>query len=194
MLNKQKRINEAIQEYRRALTLAPESALVLAEIALTYHAARLDTEADRHGRMALELDPDVSAVRLMFAERALERNNGKEAIDHATRAVAISPRDIGARLALGDALVLTGQREEALAAYKSMLELLDGRKAPPGVPQQRVALVAKMVPSGLLPPPRVSGAKRTVTPRSAKSKMIPVSPQPEKPDRSSAPSVEESYF
>ena len=188
VLNKQGQIDEAIQEYRRALSAAPEAALVLAELALTYHAARLDSEALRHGNMALEVDPDMSAVRLMFAERALERNDGKTALAEATRAVAISPRDVGARLALGDALMLMQRPNEAKAAYEAMIALLVDGKPPDGVPKVRVALVAKLIPEGKLPPPRVPEVG--LAGRSVKSIQVPLPPRTD--SRSSAQTAEES--
>lgn len=156
VLNKQDKLNDAIQEYRRALELAPESALLLSELALTYHAARLDSEAVRFAQKALAIDGDMVAVRLMLAERALESGDGKTAVDEATRAVAVAPRDIACRLALGDALTLLGQRAEAFAAYRAMLDLLGDSAAPAGVPVERVALVKELVPNDKLPPPRVT--------------------------------------
>jgi len=57
---------------RRALALAPASTVLLSELALTYHAAGMDSEAEAMARDALKLSPDLVHVRVMLAERALE--------------------------------------------------------------------------------------------------------------------------
>src|SRR5207248_2017698 len=41
--------DDAIQEYRRALVLAPQDALLLSAVALLYHHAQMDAEADKYG-------------------------------------------------------------------------------------------------------------------------------------------------
>ncbi len=159
VLNQANRLNEAIQEYRRALAMAPNEPALLAELALVYHAAKLDSEATRYAKMALEADPDLVSVRLMLAERALEKNDGKAALAEATRAVAVAPRDPASRLARADALVLVGKRADAMDAYKETLRLLE-KTAARGLPAARVKLVRQAVAAGRLPPPRA--ASKTV--------------------------------
>ncbi len=117
-----RRLNEAIQDYRRALQIAPNHPYLLGELALVYHAARLDPEAERFAKQALELDPDLLAPRVMLAERALERGDGEAALAEATRAVAVLPKSVPGKLAVADALALLGRSDEARAQYRSAVE------------------------------------------------------------------------
>ena len=173
------RLDEGIQEYRRALSMAPGAPTLLSELALTYHAARLDSEAVRYAEMALEADPDLVSVRLLLAERALEAGDADGALEQATRAVAVSPRDPASRLALADALALKGQREEAMAAYKTALELLEetGRG---GAPEARVSQVRVALAAGELPPARGAQLSGEGT-RSRKARARPTTRPESKP-------------
>jgi eukaryotic-like serine/threonine-protein kinase len=141
--------DDAIQEYRRAISKAPGNALLLGELALVYHAASLDSEAERHGRLALELDPDLAAVRVMLAERALERGDGKTALDEASRAAAISPGSAPARLAEAEALQLLGRDGDARHAFEKAVSLW--HRESPGDTSERFASVERALADGHLP-------------------------------------------
>ena len=154
------RSDEAIQEFRRALELAPANPVLLAEVALAYHAAHNDPAADRYADEALRLDPDLVSVHVMRAERALERSDGKTALDEASRAIAVAPKSLAGKLAEADALALLGRRDDALAAYARVLELVaeNGRA---GAPKARLELVEKLVAQKALPPGRAAAPERS---------------------------------
>jgi tetratricopeptide (TPR) repeat protein len=151
---------DAIQEYQRALAMVPGDAVLLGYLALAFHASRLDSEAERYGKMALDAYPDLVTVRLMFAERALERSDGHEALTQAERAVAADPRSWGPLLAEADALTLVGRKEEALAAYRAAF----AARRPNEAHTERLLFAMTFVDKGQLPPPRVS-KKTTALPQ-----------------------------
>jgi Tfp pilus assembly protein PilF len=151
------KFDEAIQEYRRAESLAPKNGVLLSEIALMYHAARMDAEADRYATRALEIDEDLTNVRLMLAERALERHDDATALVEADRAVAHAPKLVAPRLARADALLALHRDAEAGAEYDKVLALAkEAEEVQEG--SGRLSVVAAARDAGKLPPPRVSTA------------------------------------
>ena len=169
----------AILELRRAKQLAPASALLLGELALAYHAAQLDEEAVRHSKLALQKDPELVPVRVLLAERALEKSDGKEALEHASRAVSVAPDNVSALLAKGDALLLLGRKDEALTSFAEALRLKKETKQV-GAPNARLAEVSAALEKKRLPAPR--GASATKPSRSfLKPKPQRSSPSPVKP-------------
>lgn len=152
------KFDEAIEEYKRAEALAPSNALLLGQVALMYHAARMDQEATRFATRALELDPELTLVRLVLAERALERGDGKTALEEAERAIASEPKYIDAHAARGDAFMMLGREEDARAAYRKVVELLSVRddETPP---EHRLSVIREAMAKGELPRPRVQPAK-----------------------------------
>jgi tetratricopeptide (TPR) repeat protein len=147
------KFDEAIQEYRRALALAPNNAVLLGELALMYHAAMMDSEAVRYADKALAADPDLVPVRVLLAERALLQNDGEGALSEATRAVAVAPKDLPSRLAYADAHALLGHRDQAMTEYRRVLELFGDGEAQ-GAPKDRLELVKQAVAADALPAPR----------------------------------------
>jgi len=148
---------DAIQEYQRARSLAPKNAVLIAELALTYHAGGMDSEAQRVGGEALALDDSLVNIRIMRAELALEKSDARTALAEADRALAVAPKNAAAHLARGDALALQYKKDEALREYERVLELRAGREI--GLPEQRMALVEAAVAKRRLPPPRVLPTK-----------------------------------
>jgi tetratricopeptide (TPR) repeat protein len=168
------KFDEAIQEYRRAESLAPDNGVLLSEIALMHHAARMDTEADRYAKRALEIDENLTLVRLMLAERALERGDAKTALAEADRAVAHVPKLVPYRLARADALLALHRDEEAAEEFDKVLELSkeseEGQEA-----TGRLSVVKEARAAGKLPPPRVP-PKSTSASKAASSKKAPGRP------------------
>ncbi len=137
----------AIEHYQRALQVAPDEAALLSELALVYHAARLDAEAERYARRALELDADVTSARLLLAERALERGDGATALKEAEHLVAVNPRSATGQLARADALFAVGRKAEALEVYKKAIALEDETDQG-SIPPARLAEVRAALASG----------------------------------------------
>ncbi len=150
----------AIQEYRRAKQMVPKNALLLSEIALAFHAARMDEEAVRHAKLALDADPDMVGARVLLAERALESKNGKEALEQASRAVSVAPDNVSALLAKGDALLLLGRKDEARTTFEQALSSKKKTKQS-GAPDARLKQVEAALAKNTLPPPRGEAAQET---------------------------------
>jgi tetratricopeptide (TPR) repeat protein len=146
----------AIQEYRRALDMAPGTPSILSALALAYHARGLDEPASRFAAQALKADPDMVSARVLLAERALEARDGKLALSHAIRAVSVDPKNATAWLAQGDAYLLLHQRDQARDSLTTALRHYDTRKQRGG-PEHRIAIVRAALKQGRLPPPRSFG-------------------------------------
>lgn len=153
VLATEQELPEAIVEYRRALELSPQNAIVMSELALAYHGAGLDSEAKRTARQVLERDPDLVPARVLLSEQALEDGDGKSALSHAERALGVSPKNLSAWLAKSDALVLLGRFADAKTAYRETLRLAQEVKRR-GAPELRLAAVERAIGAGRLPPPR----------------------------------------
>ncbi len=146
----------AIQEYRRALDMAPGTPSLLAALALAYHAHGLDEPAGRFADQALKADPDMVSARVLLAERALEARDGKLALSHANRAISVEPKNASAWLARGDAYLLLNQRDKARASLRTAIDHYDNNKQRGG-PEERIAIVRAALKRGQLPPPRSAG-------------------------------------
>lgn len=155
-----KKYDVAIQTYRRALEAAPKQPVLLAELALVYHTRKLDSEAERYALASLEIDGDIVPAHILLAERALEANNAKAALEHATRAVAVAPDSLTATMALADAHVLAHHDQQALETYKTAVELWH-KLAQKVTYEDRMHAVEKAVAAGKLPPPRGGAAQRS---------------------------------
>lgn len=143
----------AIQEYRRAVAMAPGKPYLLSELALTYHAAGMDSEAERYANEALKLDGEVVPALVLLAERALEDRDGAEALNFAKRATAVEPRDVSAWLARGDAELLSDAPEAAKDAWQTALKLWHETRQR-GAPAQRLREVQVALDQGKIPEPR----------------------------------------
>jgi serine/threonine-protein kinase len=155
-----KAYDRAIEQYRRALLMAPEEPILLSELALVYHASHLDTEAERYARDALARDPDMVAAHLLLAERALERKNGTEALAEANRVVALDPESATGLLARADALQQLHKSGEAKDVYTQLVALLD-RTHDKTVDAERAAEIRASLTAGKLPPPRRVTTRRS---------------------------------
>nr|HEX4315883.1 protein kinase [Kofleriaceae bacterium] len=168
------KLDDAIGEYRRAIALAPDNAVLLAEVALAYHGANMDHEADVYAGKALALDNDLVEIHVLRAERALERGDGAAAQTEAEAALAVSPKNVSALLARGDARALHGDRAAATADYQRALDLIGDRVT--GAPAARVAQVKAALAAHALPPPRNADAAsqgRSVPTAAAPTRTLP---------------------
>jgi len=119
--------DRAIEDYRRALALAPASGHLMATLALALRSAggMYDDEAEELARRSLTLDANMSDPHVLLAERALEKDSPAEALTHAELAASIAPRSVPAQLVLGDALQAVGDLTRAHEAWIAALALGD---------------------------------------------------------------------
>jgi tetratricopeptide (TPR) repeat protein len=145
----------ALEEYQRALALQPDSALLKAQLAIALHSAggKYDGEAEQLAHEALDASDQLVAPRLILAELALERGEGQQAVAFAQAAAILAPRDVRVQLALGDALQLVHDDDNARAAWTTALRLRDSSPMI-GVASARLEEVATALQKGRMPKPR----------------------------------------
>ena len=177
------RFDDAIQEYRRAMAMDKNNPNLMAELSLVYHATHLNSEAMRYAKMALEIDEDLVAPRILLAERALEEGDSDTARLEAGRAVATSPRSLSAHLAYADALALNKDKVAATVAYRKVLTLHDARADSDSEHANRIKLVRKALARKRLPPTRTDvfksrSKKRNQKPDRSKTEASPMAKPP----------------
>jgi tetratricopeptide (TPR) repeat protein len=153
------KLDDAVAEYRRALSRDEGNAALIAELALLYHGMHVDAEAKRYAQRALDLDPELVPVRILLAEDALERKHDEEAVEQASRALASDPKSLSAALIYADSLAALKRRAEARAAYQKVLEIAEERGDVATEHDARLALVRKALARKRLPPPRFAPGK-----------------------------------
>lgn len=130
-----RRFREALQYYRKAITLDPDFAQAFAVMARTEAAVmRLNYDdvlswpvarkrAYEHAGRALEIDPELSLPFSVLSELQLVDRQYVEALKSAGRAVAIAPGDSAAYAALGLVLTYSGRHAEAVTAIETARRL-----------------------------------------------------------------------
>jgi TolB-like protein/DNA-binding winged helix-turn-helix (wHTH) protein/thioredoxin-like negative regulator of GroEL len=110
----------------RAVELEPTLALAQARLGKYYWDSG-DLEAGRrHFDLAQQLDPDDSLVLSILAGHALAKDDLRKAIDLQSRALVRDPMNPGTRQNMGFYLLAAGRQEEALAAFRTALEMHSG--------------------------------------------------------------------
>lgn len=79
LLGRQGKYQEAVEHYRKASSLKPESAWVMGELSLTYLKAGMEKESDETYLKALNLDPHNEAILHRRAFAGLELGHGARA-------------------------------------------------------------------------------------------------------------------
>ncbi|MFO0552850.1 MAG: serine/threonine-protein kinase [Polyangiaceae bacterium] len=161
-LASKRKFEEAITEYRRAYAIAPKSVALLADMALMYHAAGMDTKSDRFIDEALSIEPELAYVWVIRSERAYEKKQAKEALSAADRALGISPLFVPAHLARAEALWLDGRSDDARTELARAEELA---KENASDAESRLASVRRLLGGALADPigstPNEVGRPRT---------------------------------
>jgi serine/threonine protein kinase/tetratricopeptide (TPR) repeat protein len=176
------RWDEAIQAMRRALERAPEEPALLDVFALTMHGNGMDSQADAYAARALAKDPDVLWSHVLRAERAIERRDGRVALEESERAVSISPRAAAGHLARGEALLLLRRPADAREALARGLSLVrEGRQL--GIARQRVARLEATIASSVVAA-RGANTERSRAPRTQVPAQLRTRPSPVGSERS----------
>lgn len=119
-------INDAVEEFRKALIFCPDTAEYRVSFAAALiEAGKLD-EAESHLEQLLQEDPTNGELNLMFGRIAVRRNRLSKAIEYYQRAVyEYWPTDrVGerrkARLELIDLLAKSGRRDELIGELMTL--------------------------------------------------------------------------
>jgi protein O-mannosyl-transferase len=117
------RIDEAISDYRRALTLNPNYAYAFANLGAALLAQGKYDEAIEMCETALRLRPDLAETHASLAAALWNRGRADESILHNRKALELNPALIDPRLNLGVTLLTKGNYDEAIAHLEYVLRL-----------------------------------------------------------------------
>jgi tetratricopeptide (TPR) repeat protein len=117
------RINEAIEQYQKALEIYPRYVMALNNLGnALFRAERMD-EAIEQYQKALAIQPDDADAHDDLGNFLLEKGQVDEAIDQYQKALAIRPDDADAHDGLGNALLEKGQVDEAIIHFQKALAI-----------------------------------------------------------------------
>ena len=116
-------LDEAVQSYKRLLTLSPDSSRVRYQLARAYAASGRVADAEQAYRQLL--DSPVYGVRARVEAAALLRHNGQLAAAELllSQALALAPDHRAALLLLGEVLIEQKRPSEALTHWLRLAEL-----------------------------------------------------------------------
>ena len=117
------RVDAAIAESKRTLTLDPLSLADNLTLGLEFFLARQYDNAIEQERKVLELDPNFGNAYYFRGMAYLKKSMFNEAMADFEKLVAIAPASPGAVTALGYGYALTGRRTEAQRALDKLSEL-----------------------------------------------------------------------
>ena len=124
------RYDEALGKFLEVIKRDPTFLMAYLYAARAYIAKGAWLAAIQHGRRALELAPTSPDVVAVFAEAliggardSLGRQQYGEAISRFVEYVRLKPSDVSGWLDLGKAYWQSGQRTEALTAFRRVVEL-----------------------------------------------------------------------
>ena len=113
--------NRAIQTLHQALDYAPRESLIHTAIGLAYLRQEDLLTARRYFREAIELDSDYYRPQMGLGYVYLQRQEYPSAVRYLKRSVDLLATTQGVFL-LGDAYAATGNREDAIASYRAVIE------------------------------------------------------------------------
>jgi protein O-GlcNAc transferase len=116
----------AIENYKLALTLEPDSGSARADLGFTLKRSDRLKEALTELSAAVSLAPDLARAHFYYAEALAQSGEASGALMHYERAATLSPRDAGFRLSYGLALV-EKSLPAAIAELKGAAGLAPGR-------------------------------------------------------------------
>ncbi|HEY3665070.1 MAG TPA: TIR domain-containing protein, partial [Polyangiaceae bacterium] len=156
-------MNDAIVVYQAAAARF-DIALIKADLALAYHAARAhDALAVQLAGEALKRDPNLTPALTVVAEQALEAKTFGVARGYTQRLVDNDVFSVTAWLLHGDALLALGERPLARQAYQRAVDLF-AQTHQLGAPAQHLADVTAALEAGRLPADRFASEAHPARP------------------------------
>jgi tetratricopeptide (TPR) repeat protein len=123
VLVNQRRVDEGMAEYRKALDIKPDFTKAVNNLGLALLGQGRHAEAMAQFRKALDLEPDYAFGHNNLGLTLMYLGRPAEALPHFQRAVALAPEYVLAYNNLGGALLTMGGFDEAIAQYRKALEL-----------------------------------------------------------------------
>ena len=122
-LQSERRFDEALDHYRRAMSLRPDYAPAINNMATALRASGHLDEAIAAYRRALTIQPDFPDAEYNFANALLDAGATGEAITRFQSALQSLPASADAHNNLGTALAAANRPDEALAEFQQVLQL-----------------------------------------------------------------------
>jgi tetratricopeptide (TPR) repeat protein len=122
-LQSDRRFDEALDHYRRAVSFRPDYAPAMNNMATALRASGLLDEAIATYRRALSVQPDFPDAEYNFANALLDAGATDEAITRFQSALHSLPASADAHNNLGMALAAANRPDEALAEFQQVLQL-----------------------------------------------------------------------
>jgi tetratricopeptide (TPR) repeat protein/4-amino-4-deoxy-L-arabinose transferase-like glycosyltransferase len=118
-----RKLDEAIAHYRRAIAARPDYAPAYSNLATALRDAKRLDEAVATYQQALKLQPEFAAAHYNFANLLLDEGDAAAAADHFQRALRTEPASAEVHNNLGIALAGLGKVDDAIAEFRQAIEL-----------------------------------------------------------------------
>ena len=122
-LIRQNQYDEAVDQFRKALKLQPNSADAHGNLAVALQRHGRRDEAIEHYQLALHLRPRYPQAHYNFATALEEAGRLTEAMDHYSRTLSERPNFVDARFNLGSVLLRLERYDEAIVQFQQVLQL-----------------------------------------------------------------------
>ena len=117
------RLDESVDHYHRAITIAPTYSPAYNNLATAQRAKGQIAEAIGTYQQALRLRPDYPEVEYNLANALIDAGKPAEAADHFRIALQTIPASVDVHNNLGIALMGEGKRDEAIAEFREALRV-----------------------------------------------------------------------
>jgi tetratricopeptide (TPR) repeat protein len=119
---------EAARQFRKAIELSPDNAVMRLNLALTLNRMGDARSALAELEATIRVDPQLAGAHFVMGTLLERSGRDQEAIDRYTAAVSYEPNLSEAYLRLADALRRIGRLEASLSSYQRVLELEPDRE------------------------------------------------------------------
>ena len=119
---------EAARQFRKAIELSPDNAVMRLNLALTLNRMGDARAALAELESTIRLDPQLASAYFVMGTLLERSGRDQDAIDRYAAAVSSEPNLGEAHLRLADALRRTGRFEASLSSYRRVLELEPDRE------------------------------------------------------------------
>ncbi|HEX9629671.1 MAG TPA: tetratricopeptide repeat protein, partial [Pyrinomonadaceae bacterium] len=119
------RTPEALEAYKRAVELAPDSTNTRYGLGYLLWKLYLYDEAERELKNVLGRDPNDARAAFTLGDLYLTRGDSQDALPLLERAAAAYPQEFDTRFALGRALLSAGNRDRGIEELRAAVKLDD---------------------------------------------------------------------
>lgn len=117
------RVDEAVEDYRRALEIKPDYAQAQNNLGIALHQLGKHEEAVESYRKSLELQPDLAEAHVNLGNALAQLGRWEEVVASFGKALELAPGDAETHINLGHSLAHLSRFEEAVANYIKSLAI-----------------------------------------------------------------------